>query len=184
MPKNSGKSQLLEPVKGRPSPSLSSFDAGYSFSSPFNTLNHPGEIDFQVEGYVKGRVRLQVDLPEELLRGFVHFFEGAYELFRTTSRRTRFLQAVENAHDSSEQQRREDFKAEFDRKVCEVFDDLIKQGVPPVEAIKRTNQALKAENHPHASYDVVTSRLRALGRLKKIGLYKNRGKSQTKTEKV
>ena len=57
---------------------------------------------------------------------------------------------------------------EFRDEACAIFDDLRKQGYDMKEASKRTNFALKAKNHPWATYEVVTSVLRGAGRFRKL----------------
>lgn len=58
-------------------------------------------------------------------------------------------------------------RAEFETEVCTLFDALRGEGVEPKEAAKRVNFALKARNHPWASFDVVSGILRAHGRFRK-----------------
>lgn len=59
--------------------------------------------------------------------------------------------------------RQEEFKIE----VCALFDAFRSQGHDLRESIKRTNFALKAKQHPWATYEVVASVIRETGRLRK-----------------
>jgi hypothetical protein len=142
----------------------------------FNGLDTPGHIDVQVAGFHQGLVQLSVVLPEELLNGFVQFFEGSFELFKASARKTRYLRIQQNVHkkadDLSERERIQKLQEDFDKKVCSIFDALRREGVGVREAIKKTNSALKAENYPHSTYELVICHLRAVGKLRNIGFYK------------
>jgi hypothetical protein len=61
-------------------------------------------------------------------------------------------------------------QAEFSVEVCALFDGFRKQGFDMREATKRTNHALKAKNHPWATYEVIASTIRETGRLRKVRL--------------
>lgn len=63
--------------------------------------------------------------------------------------------------------RTEQLQAEFHEKVCSLFDTFRAQGHDPKEATKRTNLALKAKNHPWATYEVIQGVLRKAGRFRK-----------------
>jgi hypothetical protein len=58
-------------------------------------------------------------------------------------------------------------QAEFSAEVCALFDGFRGQGLDAREAAKRTNFALKAKNHPWATYDVVADEIRKTGRFRK-----------------
>lgn len=61
----------------------------------------------------------------------------------------------------------EKHKAEFEAEVCALFDTLRSEGIEPMEAAKRVNFALKAKNHPWATFDIIAGILRAQGRFRK-----------------
>ena len=56
--------------------------------------------------------------------------------------------------------RADQLQEEFAKEVCSLFDGFRKQGLEVKEAAKRTNFALKAKNHPWATYEVVAGVLR------------------------
>lgn len=156
------------------SPALSSVLPSFSpleGAAVFNNFDSPGQIDFQVSGYHQGMVHLSVVLPEELLKGFVHFFEGSYELFRASVRKSGYLKAQSKTADLEEIAKREDRLLNLDQIICSSFDAFLKSGHSGRESIKLTNETLKSAGHANLTYQIVFDRLRSLGRLKKIGLY-------------
>jgi hypothetical protein len=62
--------------------------------------------------------------------------------------------------------RAEKLQAEFSSDVCSTFDALRRQGYDRKEAAKRTNYALKAKNHPWATYEIIEGVLRQAGRMR------------------
>lgn len=63
--------------------------------------------------------------------------------------------------------RTEQVQADFMAEVCLIFDRFRGQGHDAKEATKRTNFALKAKNHPWATYEVVEGVLRKAGRFRR-----------------
>lgn len=149
----------------------------------FNNFDSPGQIDFQVSGYHQGMVQLSVVLPEELLKGFVHFFEGSYELFKSSVRKSQFLKAQEKSSDLSEIAKREDRLSSLNETICTVFDSFLKSGNSARESIRLTNESLKASGHVNLTYQIVFDNLRASGKLKKIGLYNNEKSAKVRQRK-
>ncbi|TSK07924.1 MAG: hypothetical protein FPO08_01020 [Geobacter sp.] len=63
--------------------------------------------------------------------------------------------------------RTEQLQAEFMSEVCSTYDSFRGQGHDWIVATKLTNKALKAKNHPWATYEVVQGVLRKAGRYRK-----------------
>ena len=58
-------------------------------------------------------------------------------------------------------------QADFRREVCTIFDAFRGQGQDLKQAAKATNFAMKAKNHPWATYEVIADVLRKAGRFRK-----------------
>lgn len=100
-----------------------------------------------------------------MLRSFSQLLESMGGFFRVVNNKARSSSAVLKAHDLDELEKRAQFKAAFHSDVCSLFDNFIKQGYAIKDAAKRTNFALKAKNHPWATFYLVEKTLRAEGRL-------------------
>jgi len=157
------------------SPSLPGLEEmDFLFCDPYSLLHSSGKglLDIRVDDYKDGFVKLSAILPEHMMKGFTGLLEYLHELFKFSQIKTKHLKAIKKPVDLTELAEREKFANDFQKTACEIFDGLIKQGIPAKEAIKRTNAAMKERNHPHATYSIILDVLRTAGRLKKVGLYR------------
>jgi hypothetical protein len=141
----------------------------FDLNSTFNPLHPDCAVDFHVSGAKDGYVFLSIALPEGMTRAFVTLLESLVGLVRVIDVKSRAAIAQKKAAmvDPAELKKREDRQAAFRKRVCSLFDDFIAEGLEVNDAVKRTNQALKAKNHPWATYEMVKSTLRASGRFRK-----------------
>jgi len=106
-------------------------------------------------------------MPAGMIGGFVSLLQSLHGFFRFAEMKERVLKCQEQAVDALEIEKRQQIHATFQKKVCEIFDALIGQGLERKEAVKRTGQALREQNHPWANRDSVLHVLRAAGRLRR-----------------
>jgi hypothetical protein len=118
----------------------------------FNPLHKESVLDFRVTGSSNGYVLLSIAMPEGMTRVFVSFLESMHGFFRFVDLKARAASSEVKVTDPEEIKRRDLLQVEFREQVCALFDDFIRQGLSPKEAVKRTNSALKAKNHPWATY--------------------------------
>jgi hypothetical protein len=132
----------------------------------FDPLHDDFDLDFRVQRVQNGHVVLSIAMPEGLLRGFVPLLQSLHGFFRFADLKSRIAKFEEQPISPAEIEERRAVQDGFRNEVCATFDALIGQGLERKEAVKRTNQALKANNHPWASHATVTDILRAAGRFR------------------
>ena len=133
----------------------------------FNPLHQDFLLDFRVAGARDGYVYLSIALPEGMTRVFVSMLESLHGFFRFIDLKSRAAVAESKPVDPAELIKRQQEVDALKNRICSVFDEFTDQGHPIREAIKRTNAALKAENHPWANHETVSAVLRAAKRLRK-----------------
>jgi hypothetical protein len=138
-------------------------------NSAFNPLHRDFMLDFHISGARDGYVYLSIALPEGMTRVFVSLLESLHGFARFMDIKARSAVSQDKAKfvDHVELQRREKVHAEFSQQVCFLYDGFLGQGYPTKEAVKMTNSALKAKNHPWATHDIVLKVLRSAGRFRK-----------------
>ncbi|ACH39155.2 hypothetical protein Gbem_2142 [Citrifermentans bemidjiense Bem] len=137
-------------------------------NTAFNPLHQDFALDFHVQGAKNGYVYLSIALPEEMTRFFVQLLESMHGFFRCMDIKARAAVAVRKAADPFAIMEAEERHEAFKEKVCSVFDAFRGQGMESKQAISRTNEALKAENCPWATYETIVGILRSSGRFRKL----------------
>jgi hypothetical protein len=110
---------------------------------------------------------MSVVMPNEMLQSFSQLLESMGGFFRVVNGKARASSAVLKVYDLDKIAEREQLLNARKLEVCTVFDVFISQGHDKKEAIKLTNNALKAGNNPWASRYMVETVLRSTGRLRK-----------------
>jgi hypothetical protein len=139
----------------------------FNIKDLFNPLHDDYALEFQIQRVGKDRAIFSVVMPEGMIGGFVSLLQSLHGFFRFAEMKERVSKCQEQAIDPGEIAERQEIHATFQKKVCEIFDALIGQGLERKEAVKRTGEALKAKNHPWANRDAVLHVLRAAGRLRR-----------------
>jgi uncharacterized protein (UPF0335 family) len=135
----------------------------------FNPLHDDYVLDYHVQRVRDGRLILSIAMPEGMIQGFTSLLQSLHGFFRFAELKERISKYEEKAFAPGEVERRREFQTEFQQEVCRIFDELAGQGLERKEAVKRTNQALKAKKHPWATHEAVLSVLRSAGRFRKGG---------------
>jgi hypothetical protein len=162
---------IEKPVKASPSPSAS-FRADveravFSLNSAFDPLHKECLLDFHVSGRGNGYVYLSFAMPEGMMRAFVSLLQSLHGFFRFAELKTRVAGIEAKALDPGEIEKRRLFREQFESEVCSLFDGFRSQGLDQKEAVKATNRALKAKNHPWANHETVSRVLRGAGRFRR-----------------
>ncbi len=155
------------PLRWEPSPveyGAVLYDAGRMF----NPLLSGCLVDYQVTSVRDGVAVFSVAMPEGMVSAFAAMLTSQGELFGFIENKRRIKVAESKAIDLDEITQRQKYVAKYQQVIIETFDSLVKQGHPPKEALKLTNRALKAQGYPWATYDNVSSVLRAGGRFRRI----------------
>lgn len=139
----------------------------YDTNSTFNPLHQESLFECQPAGVLDGRVLLNIALPCDMTRFFLAFMESMTGFFRIMDLKARSAAAQADCVDPVAIAARNDSKRKYVEQVCSVFDDFIASGHSLNDAVKRTNLALKTQNHPWATYSLVSSVLRSEGKLRK-----------------
>ena len=173
---------------GRPSlaPQSMTVDIDRALSqlnTAFNPLHQDFALDFHVSGAKNGYVYLSIALPEGMTRFFVQLLESMHGFFQCMDIKARSAVAIKNAVDPSAIAEAEDRHKSFKERVCSLFDAFRGQGMESKAAISRTNEALKAENCPWATYETVVGVLRGSGRFRKQARSKQRNDSEAVPER-
>ena len=153
-------------AKETASSKLSKRFAGFN-SRGFDPLLPSSFLDVQVSGQKDGKVVLSVVLPADMIRSFVTFLESMSSLMCHADRLEEKANRETRPVDLDELAQADQLRADFEKRVCVLFHKQLNQGHDPKEAIKRTNKALKAENHPWATYETVKSTLSSCGELRR-----------------
>lgn len=135
-------------------------------SRSFNPLQDECLLDFQVVDIQGERAFVLFEMPVGMTRAFVTMLDSLQGFFRLVDYRSKLMAMDIKLKDPAEEQRVEEQKDDFAKSVSDLFMTLIDRGVDSKEAVKRTNQALKEQGHPWASYDVIRSTLSSSGCLR------------------
>ncbi|MGE4579411.1 MAG: hypothetical protein AB7F21_07715 [Desulfuromonadales bacterium] len=133
----------------------------------FNPLGRDFALDYHVSKAQNGLVVVSVALPEGMTRAYMTLLESLTGFVRVIDNKAQgsFREVrVQSPSAISEAKR---LQEAFTADICHRFDVLIGAGVPRNDAIKCVNDALKAEKHPWAGYDLVRSTLSAAGKLRR-----------------
>jgi len=173
----SNLSRIKKSVVGAPTlaPQSMTVDIDRALSqlnTAFNPLHQDFVLDFHVSSADNGYVYLSIALPEGMTRFFVQLLESMHGFFRFMDIKARSAVASRKAVDPSTIAEAKDRQTAFKEKVCSIFDAFRGQGVELKEAISRTNDTLKAEKSPWASYEIVVGVLRSSGRFRKASRMK------------
>lgn len=141
----------------------------FNLSSSFNPLHDNYALNYHVQKINDGRVVLSIVMPDGMIQGFTSLLQSLHGFFRFAELKEKISKYEEKAFSPGEVEKRREHNLEFNREVCRIFDQLTDQGLERKEAVKRTNQALKAKNHPWATHEAVTTVLRSAGRFRKGG---------------
>lgn len=143
------------------------FQALYGQISGFDPFSKDSFLDVKVTEAKDGYVLLSLAIPESLTRGFVTFLDAMHNLMRCAdqqaARAVRESRPVDVQEVELAQKRNDDFRIT----ICSRFDDLIRQGVLPSDAVKTINAELKASSHPWASHEAVRSVLQSAGKFRR-----------------
>jgi hypothetical protein len=152
------------------SSALASVDVGRlvgDISRTFNPLAAGFALDVHTAQLSSGLVQVSVVLPHGMTRAFVTLLESLTGLVGMVDQRARVSAAAVKALDLGDYERRRDDVDGFRKAVCDLFDGFTAQGCPRKDAVRRTNQTLKAQGHPWATLDLVTVTLRQCGRFRR-----------------
>lgn len=133
----------------------------------FNPLHTDYALDFHVSEARDGYVFLSIALPEGITRSFVSFLESMVGFFRFVDVKARAASSQFKVNSPEKIATVERLQADFKANVLSLYDGFTGQGLDSKEAVKRTNAALKAQNNPWATHDIVLGVVRASGRLRK-----------------
>ena len=132
------------------------------------SLRLDSELAHKLENYaVKERVPVSFVLRHLVLRFFASPLPDLRGTALGTSHKGRFASEEAAQRRSAAAARAERETAEFEKRVCALFDDFRGQGLDMKEAAKRTNFAMKEKKHPWATYEVIASVLRKAGRFRR-----------------
>ena len=143
----------------------------YDTHTSFNPLSKEFMFDFEVSEIRDGYVVLSLALPEGMTRVFVAMLESMSGLFKFMDRKVKVAAAVEKSHqrtiDPAVKAHTDKAREDFKNKVCDLYDGFMVGGHSSAEAVKLTNSALRANNHPWTGYEVVKSLIGSTGRFRK-----------------
>ncbi len=131
-----------------------------------NPLHTDFALDYHVSEVRDGYVFLSFALPEGMTRTFVAFLESMAVFFRFVDVKARAASSQVKIHSSEKITTSERLQAAFRDEVLSLYDGFIGQGLDPKDALKRTNSALKSQNNPWATYDIVQGVVRSSGRFR------------------
>ncbi|MDA8413808.1 MAG: hypothetical protein M0023_08465 [Desulfobacteraceae bacterium] len=165
LPKSSG--QVQRSAVGLPGLNVDMDNLLYNLTSAFNPLHRDCLLNYHVAAVNAQQVCMSVVMPREMLQSFSQLLESMGGFFRVVNGKARAASAIVKAHDLDKIAEREQLASDRKAGVCAIFDKLISQGHSSSDAIRLTNNALRAENNPWASRYMVESVLRSEGRLRK-----------------
>lgn len=143
----------------------------YDAHTSFNPLSKDFMFDLEVSEIRDGYVVLSLALPEGMTRVFVSMLESMSGLFRFMDHKIKVAASVQKSQqrtiDPAIRDHARDQQEDFKKQACDLYDGFIAAGHSSAEALKLSNSALKAKNHPWASYDVIKSLIRSTGRFRK-----------------
>lgn len=133
----------------------------------FNPLHKDFILDYKVQSYRDGYVLLSLALPEGMTKVFSSMLESMSGFFHYMHIKSKTAKATAQAFDIQEIEKRELSQSEFIDQAGKLFDGFILRGNSTWDSVTLTNNALKALNHPWASYDTIVRVLRPTGRFRK-----------------
>ncbi|MFQ5735456.1 MAG: hypothetical protein ACE5GY_01165 [Thermodesulfobacteriota bacterium] len=114
-----------------------------------------------------GMVEVSLTIPEGLLKSFTQLLGTLEGFFTHVSWKTHVAKENARAYCAEEIEKRKRFTEDFTSEVLNIFDGLIKDGLPVKKAISATNRAMKEREHPYACYDLVYRELQKAGRFRR-----------------
>lgn len=109
---------------------------------------------------------LTVALEEENLRPFIEVLDSLTSFTKFLRFKSRIAKLEKFADSPSRQLEAKRSNHEFEKKVIDIFDGLIKKGHSLKEAISLTNKSLKDSGEARSSYDTVSHVARSKGRFR------------------
>jgi hypothetical protein len=174
-----GARQTPEMTSNLPSPARFRSRTGFG-SLGFDPMHREAFLDVSVTHLQNDYVCLSVAIPSDLVRGFVLFLESMGGLIRTADRYTKRVMREAQPVDLDAEKAKDQYREQFEMQIENIFDQFVAQGTPARDAIKATNKAMKARQHPWANYETIRRILSSRGKLcgwnKKTSIRK---KSQT-----
>jgi hypothetical protein len=138
-----------------------------NLTSAFNPLHRDCLLNYHVRAVNSGQVCMSVVMPNEMLQSFSQLLESMGGFFRVVNGKARASTAAVKVHDLDKIAERDQLANDRRNEVCSTFDNFTRHGHSMNDAIKLTNNALKAGNNPWASRYMVENVLRSMGRLRK-----------------
>ena len=143
----------------------------YDINTSFNPLSSGFIFDYQVSEVRDGYVFLSLAVPEGMTNAFSAILQGMGGLFKFLDMKAKVKAAEKKAQarnvDPVAIAAREKSRAQFTKLCCSHYDKFIDAGHPVKDAIRLTNSALKAQEHPWAAYETVKLELQKAGRFRK-----------------
>ena len=170
-----GTRQTPEMQANLPSPTRFQSRTGLG-SLGFDPLHRDAFLDLNVSHIQDDYVCLSVAIPADLVRGFVTFLESMGGLMKTADRYSKRVLREARPVDLDDQKAKEQYREHFEAQITNIFDQYVAQGTPARDAIKETNKAMKAQQHPWANYETIRQILSSRGKLAGHGRRPSTGK--------
>lgn len=135
-------------------------------------------LDVSNAVFKDGMVEVSITIPHGLLKSFVQLMGSLEGFFKHVSYKTRLAKEKADAKSPEEIERRATFRKDFYADVVRVYDEFLAQGLESKEAVKATNKALKAQEHPWANDYLVRKVLSESGKFKDLAR-SNRSKKRS-----
>ncbi len=113
-------------------------------------------------------VQVTLTMPYGLLKSFSQLMESLQGFFKHVSYKTTLEKRKADYVEPAEVQKREYRVKEFEKEALRLYDALVALGETPKKAVSGANKALKDEEWPWASYDIVLGIVRKAGRFKGV----------------
>lgn len=139
----------------------------FNLNSAFNPLHRDCLVDYHVQAVDTRNICMSVVMPNEMLHSFSLLLESMGGFFRLANNKARSSSAVVKAHDLGEMAKREETINFYKKEVVELYDSFTSQGHDRKDALKLTNRALRAKEHPWSSTYIIEKVLRSAGRFRK-----------------
>jgi hypothetical protein len=157
----------VEPVGATPDSVFDIRRLIYDANTIFNPLHKESLFECKAVGVRDGFVLYNLALPCDMSRFFMSLMESMVGFFRVLDIKSRSAAAESRCIDPEVIEKRKKASREYTETVCSLFDGFVAEGRSMNDSIKLTNSALKAENHPWATYGLVSGTLRTAGKLRK-----------------
>ena len=139
------------------------------------TLQQLETLPCEVINCNQGLATISITLPSDQINGFVALLTSLAVLFRGLGWKTKTnIEAIHERENLKSADRNERLLA-FESVVCESFQEYLKKGNTPREALSLTVSSVHTQ-YEFSSYDIVKNCLSKNKLLKKTGFYKNRHK--------